>query len=185
VSSKSRDCGEKLQLSFKFTSTFYADFCLPNTRRNYCMLFRSVFSFGMLAVMIAGCSSGVEPEIVPPLEPVSGKVLIDGKPAAGVAVTFVPAENNKGNPCSGSTDANGAFSLVHRSGSPGVPAGDYVVVFSKLTQPDGTPIPEGQTAADVMAVDQIPEKYRQIPNFEFTFSVPTGGKTFDFELTSS
>lgn len=149
------------------------------------MSFRSIFSFGVLALMIAGCSSGVEPEIVPTLEPVSGKVMLDGKPAANVAVTFVPAENNKGNPCSGATDANGAFTLTHRSGAPGIPAGDYVVVFSKLTKPDGSPIPEGQTAADVMAVDQIPERYRQIPNFEFTVSVPAGGKTFDFELTSS
>ena len=144
--------------------------------------FWGLVGLGML--FVAGCSAGVEPEVVPPLEAVTGKVLIDGQPSAGVAVTFVPAENNKGNPCSGSTDASGAFSLTHRSGAPGLPAGDYVVVFSKLTQPDGTPIPEGKTAADVMAVDQIPERYRAIPNLEFTVSVPTGGKTFDFELKS-
>ena len=114
---------------------------------------------GLGMLFVAGCSDGVEPEVVPPLEAVTGKVLIDGQPSAGVAVTFVPAENNTGNPCSGSTDASGAFSLTHRSGAPGIPAGDYVVVFSKLTQPDGTPIPEGKTAADVMAVDQIHDDY--------------------------
>jgi hypothetical protein len=137
-----------------------------------------------LGLVLAGCSQGVEEEVVPPLETVTGTVQIDGKPSAGVAVTFVPAENNTGNPCSGSTDASGAYSLTHRTGAPGIPAGDYVVVFSKLTMPDGSPIPEGQTAADVMAVDQIPERYRTIPNFEMTVSVPKGGKTFDFDLKS-
>jgi len=150
----------------------------------FCMSVRSWCLLGLGLVFASGCSDGVAPEIVPSLEAVTGKVLIDGKPSAGVAVTFVPAENNTGNPCSGSTDASGAFSLTHRTGATGIPAGDYVVVFSKMTMPDGSPIPEGQTAADVMAVDQIPERYRAIPNFEMTVSVPKGGKTFDFDLKS-
>ena len=133
---------------------------------------------------VLGCGGGVPAEVVPPLEPVTGKVNMDGKPAEGVAVTFVPAANNKGNSSSGSTDATGAYKLTYRTGAAGIPAGDYVVVFSKLTQPDGSPIPPGQTAADVQAVEQIPERFRMMDNPTMTFSVPKGGKTFDFELQS-
>ena len=85
---------------------------------------------------------------------------------------------------SGSTDAEGKFTLVYRTGAPGIPAGDYVVVHTKLTMPDGSPIPEGKTAADVMAVDQIPERYRRTDNPRNAVSVPEGGKTFDFDLKS-
>lgn len=147
------------------------------------MLRHSLCLSGLLAIgFLAGCSGGPKPEVVPPLEPVSGKVTMNGKPGDGIAVTFFPAENNKGNPASASTDANGNYTLAYRTGAAGVPAGDYVVMFSKLTQPDGSPIPADKTAADVMAVDQIPEQYRARENPQYTISVPKGGKTFDFEI---
>ncbi len=76
----------------------------------------------------------------------------------------IPAANNKGNGGTGTTDDSGEFTLKFRDGQEGIPAGDYVVMFSKLTQKDGSPIPEGQTAADVQAVDKIPERYRLTEN---------------------
>lgn len=133
---------------------------------------------------LVGCGSGVKPEVIPPLEPVSGKINLDGKPAAGVSVTFFPAANNSGNPGSGTTDDSGQYTIVYRNGAPGIAAGDYVVFCSKLTQPDGSPIPPDKTAADVQAVDAIPERYRQMENPTMTVSVPKGGKTFDFEIKS-
>lgn len=134
--------------------------------------------------VLVGCGSGVKTEVVPPLHPVTGTITLDGKPVEKVAVTFVPAENNTGNGASGSTDAEGKFTLTYRSGDPGIPAGDYVVLCTKLTMPDGSPIPEGQTAADVMAVDQIPERYRRTDNPRNAVSVPEGGKNFDLDLKS-
>jgi hypothetical protein len=149
------------------------------------MLRRFVSSMALLTVgVLVGCGSGVKPEVVPPLHPVSGKVTLDGKPIDKVAVTFVPAENNKGNGGSGSTDAEGRFNLKYRNGEDGIPAGDYIMVCTKLTMPDGSPIPEGQTAADVMAVDQIPERYRKVDNPRNAVSVPEGGKEFVFDLKS-
>lgn len=134
--------------------------------------------------VLVGCGSGVKPEVIPPLHPVTGKVTLDGQPVEKVAVTFVPAENNTGNGASGSTDAEGRFTLTYRTGDPGIPAGDYIVLCTKLTMPDGSPIPEGQTAADVMAVDQIPERYRRTDNPRNAVSVPEGGKNFDLDLKS-
>jgi hypothetical protein len=148
------------------------------SRRDACLV-------GLLGVaFLVGCSSGVQPEVIPPLESVSGKVTLDGQPAKGVSVTFFPAENNKGNASTSTTDDDGHYTLTYRNGEEGIAVGDYVVLFSKLTQPDGSPIPEGQTAADVGAVDQIPESYRLLDNPVNMVSVPKGGKTFDFDLKS-
>ena len=131
--------------------------------------------------LLLGCSGGVEPEEVPPLQPVTGKVTLDGQPAAGVAVSFAPAGGTTGNGAYASTDESGSYSLQYRTGDPGIPAGEYEVSFSKMAQPDGSPIPEGQTAADVMAENVLPERYQRRPQ---RVTVPEGGKTFDFELTS-
>jgi hypothetical protein len=133
---------------------------------------------------VAGCSSA-KAEVVPPLEQVSGTVMLDGKPTAGIAVTFVPGlATTNGNPSYGITDAEGKYTLSYRNGAPGVPAGEYVAMFTKMAQKDGSPVPEGKTAADVMAIDIIPARYRSMDNRQMTCNVPAGGKTFDFQLKS-
>lgn len=139
---------------------------------------------GLLALgLLMGCGGGVKPEVVPPLEPVSGKVLLDGQPTAGVAVIFVPAGITKsGNGASATTNAEGMYTLKYRTGKEGIPQGEYIVLFSKMAMPDGSPIPEGKTAADVGAVDMIPEQYRSQEPPPYAASVPSGGKNFDFEI---
>jgi hypothetical protein len=160
--------------------------CVGYNLESFPMKWRLVCVCLSAAVFAAGCGGGgVAPLEVPPLHPVSGTVKLDGKPEAGIAVTYYPAANNKGNGGSGTTDESGEFTLKFRDGQEGIPAGDYVVMFSKLTQKDGSPIPEGKTAADVMAIDKIPERYRLTENPRFTVKVPEGGKTdFKWEITS-
>lgn len=144
---------------------------------------RILFGSALLSLcLLLGCGGGVKKEVIPPLEPVSGIIKLDGKPGEGVTVTFVPAANNSGNPGSGTTNAEGKYEIVYRNGDKGVAAGDFVVMFSKLAQKDGSPIPPDKTAADVMAIDLIPDKFRQMENPRYTVSVPKGGKTFDFEI---
>lgn len=135
-----------------------------------------------LAVWAAGCGEDVPEEVVPPLQPVSGTVKLDGEPAAGVSVNFVPAGQGSTNGAIGATDASGKYSLTYRTGDPGIPAGEYNVLFTKFVQPDGTPIPAGQMAADVMAVNALPEQYQKPGTTKAI--VPEGGNTFDFDLKS-
>ncbi len=144
----------------------------------------SVVLMLLLAGFSTGCGASATAEVIPELEPVTGTITIDGKPAEGVAVTFFPAPKNQGNPGSGTTDANGQYVLLYRNGQSGIPVGDYVVMCSRLRQPDGSPIPPDKTAADVMAVDKIPERYRVMENPAMTVAVTKGGKTFDFDLKS-
>lgn len=147
-------------------------------RHSFCLL--SLFAIAG----VVGCADKPKPEVVPPLEPVTGTVKLDGQPAEGIAVTFYPIGNNKGNPSSGITGADGGYTLVYRTGAAGIPAGDYVALFSKMTAPDGSPIPAGKTSADVMAEERLPERYRDTANIQNNVNVPAGGKTFDFNLQS-
>ena len=147
------------------------------------MLRRLACSLGLVTVgFVLGCGGGAPAEKVPPLEPVSGKVMLDGQPAVGVSVTFFPME--KGNPATATTDETGAYKLKHRTGAEGTPEGNYQVLFSKMTQADGSPIPPDKTAADVAAIDQIPPGYRTMDNPMLARTIPKGGTTFDFEIAT-
>ncbi|QDS90035.1 hypothetical protein EC9_42380 [Rosistilla ulvae] len=118
---------------------------------------RRLFCAASLLVLLAvGCDGG------PPLAdvyPASGRVLMDGKPIEGVSVSLLPEAGVAGRGGFGVTDANGAFSVTSVEGQDGVREGKYKVIFQKLAQPDGSPIPPGATAADVGAENILPPAY--------------------------
>ena len=79
----------------------------------------------LVLLLFAGCGSQYPS--------VSGTVSLDGKPAAGVNVLFVPV-STKENPFPGpfaeaTTDENGRYTLVTRDGSKGATPGMNVVEF--------------------------------------------------------
>jgi len=63
--------------------------------------------------------------------PVSGKVLVDGRPAAGARVVFHPIEGDEAfmreRPVDMATDADGGFELMTFEPGDGAPAGKYRV----------------------------------------------------------
>jgi hypothetical protein len=74
-----------------------------------------------LCGIAAGCGDGRPARV-----PVSGKVLIDGKPLTFGAVRFTPVE---GRPATGELDADGLFSLsTFESGDGAVPGAHAVTV---------------------------------------------------------
>jgi hypothetical protein len=77
-----------------------------------------------LWLVAAGCGPGR-----PPLVPVTGQVLMEGKPVAGASVMFV----GDGRPATGVTDAGGRFVLGTWTNGDGVLAGEYVVCVTQQT----------------------------------------------------
>lgn len=77
--------------------------------------------------MFGGCGPALTPR--PKVVPVSGKVLLDGKPVEGVTVQFL----NKNSPRTavGVTDANGQFRLTTYDTNDGAIVGDHVVTIFK------------------------------------------------------
>lgn len=94
------------------------------------------------AVLAAGC--GYDPDTAPVVpHPVTGKVLYDGKPAAGVVVTFMPSDaptvpRIPRNP-RGVTGPDGTFTLTTFADGDGAAEGGYQVV---LSWPDETAVVE-------------------------------------------
>lgn len=135
----------------------------------------------LLCGLGAGCDSGPGIEVVP----VSGVVQLDGTPIDGVSVTLLPDGNGGGKGGYGTSDSNGKFTLQAGPDLNGVPPGSYRVLFTKLALPDGSPIPADAMAADVGAVNMLPERYNN-PEFSgVTLTVPPASEAdTTFNLTS-
>ncbi|WP_164101480.1 carboxypeptidase-like regulatory domain-containing protein [Candidatus Laterigemmans baculatus] len=132
--------------------------------------------------MTLGCNAEPEMEVVP----VSGTVQLDGKPVEGVSITLLPQSNGMRAAGFGTTDSNGQYTLQAGPEIEGVPPGNYRVLFSKMAMPDGSPIPPDAMAADVGAVNVLPEKYNSVEFSGVTLTVPPpNAEATNFELSSS
>ena len=86
----------------------------------------------LVCAAMVGCGSGSIS--APRTAPVSGTVLVKGKAAAGVKVTFHPQFDMgsvKFTP-NGETGKDGRFTLSTAAGGDGAPPGDYAVTFELL-----------------------------------------------------
>lgn len=122
---------------------------------------------------VAGCGPSDGPSL---LVPVTGTVLMENQPADGVGVAFIPTDGTSGTGAAGATDAEGKFMLLHQSGEEGIEPGTYKVVFSRWRMKNGMPIPDGESAADVGAVDTIPPHYSSPDKTLYTETIPEEGK---------
>jgi hypothetical protein len=144
----------------------------------------NISSVLLLTAALAGC--GNETKLPAKLVSVAGTVVLDGKPLAACSVNFIPRDQTKGTGGFAVTDGDGQFIAKHWSNAPGIEPGTYTVVFSKLALPDGSPLPAGQDAADVGAVETLPTALTD-PNRERTPHVVTvvdQGGQFTFDLKS-
>lgn len=135
---------------------------------------------------LSGCGSS---ETGPDIEmiPVTGTVVMDGKPLAGAMVEFHPTGSTKGNGAYGLTDESGKFTLTDFHSNPGCPPGEYGVTFSKITQPDGSPIPPGTQQGQVAMKEQIPPVYNLFKPHSIIQGATVKGpdSQFDFQLDSN
>lgn len=92
-----------------------------------------VILFLLSVALATGCSSSsTDPNALTP-HPVTGKVMYDGKPAAGVIVTFLPIDaptvpQIPRNP-QGTTKEDGTFSLTTYKEEDGAPEGGYQIIL--------------------------------------------------------
>jgi len=116
--------------------------------------------------------------------PVSGTVTLDGKPLPGVNVTFIPVGSTRGDICFGLTDASGKYELNNRYGHSGAPAGEYKVTCTVGGGPGSDAPAEGAPAEPADASTSLPAHYTSEDATKLKATVPAGGGTIDFELTS-
>lgn len=116
----------------------------------------------MLLAVTLGCGSrGDRPE----LGLVSGTVTLDGKPLAGVIISFKP---DVGRAASAVTEDDGKYTLVYRYRVNGAKVGSNTVSFAWPTGSEGGP--------------GIPEQYSSKSTLKEV--VEAGDNQFDFDLKS-
>lgn len=99
-------------------------------------------------IAVAGCGPSA-----PATVPVSGTVLMDGKPLDGASVTFIAATG--GTVAYGTTDSSGKFTLMTTIGetaTPGAVPGSHKVGVAKSTNDGGTETAEAFSDPKKMAV---------------------------------
>jgi hypothetical protein len=119
----------------------------------------------LLLLLVVGCGgAGGDPK----LNPVQGKVTLDGQPLPNAIVSFIPA---KGPPSGAITDADGKYEMRFKSGAVGAVVGTHSVTIS--TDMDGNAAP---------GAEKVPPRY----NKDTTLSavVKEGKNEHNFDLQS-
>ena len=124
---------------------------------------------GLLTALVGCGQSG------PKLEPVSGKILKDGKAMTNVSVALVP--EGSGIAAIGSADSSGTI-VVQTNGRSGAMQGKYKIGVTEPTRPmteealrSGSPPP--------LSFDR---KFESPQTSGFEFEVPSGGGKFEFSV---
>ncbi|QDS92660.1 hypothetical protein FF011L_14070 [Roseimaritima multifibrata] len=125
----------------------------------------------LTACVMQGCDDGTNVETVP----AAGIVSMAGKPLEGVSVSLLPISDVGIKGAYGVSDSSGNVTIQVSPDQEGIPPGEYGVILQQFTQPDGSPIPEGSSAADVGAVNQIHPLYGNTDNFLIKVTVPPEG----------
>jgi hypothetical protein len=121
-----------------------------------------------LALAVAGCDRG------PEIAPVTGRVVVDGKPIQNAEVTFEPAA---GRASHGHTDQDGRYELRYDRQTMGALVGSHTVRILSATE---VTLPNGKF---VLRPQTVPPRYNT--QSELRKDVVSGEtNVFDFELRS-
>jgi hypothetical protein len=131
------------------------------------------YIFALFVLVTAGCDRGGLN-----LAPVEGVVTYNGAPLADAGVLFSPNLPEMGPPASGTTDAEGRFSLITVN-SPGAAVGGHRVAISKEQM---TAIPQRRGFPLYKTTRYIPEKFGNPDTSELTAEVKDEDNHFEFNL---
>ncbi len=140
---------------------------------------------GLVAVALMGCGGAPAGPVV---VPVTGVITLDGAPLADAKVLFLPNEKTS-NPCTGTTDAAGKYTLT-QSTFQGATPGSYKVTVEVYQQKDGKPVPEEmkndmmQLIAMGRAKQILPPKYADASKTTLTAEVTEPKAEVNFELVT-
>jgi hypothetical protein len=120
----------------------------------------------LLALPAAACSDNPDRMRT---YPVTGRVLLNGKPLAGATVCLIPGERDKypRERPSGTTDKEGKFQLSTYVTDDGAPVGDYGVIVYQLKE-------GAEEGSDQKVPNLLPAKYLKPETSGLKYSVRPG-----------
>lgn len=123
-------------------------------------------------LLLAGCGSEMK------VAPVTGTVMLDGKPLVRASVTFQPKAG--GRPSFGVTDASGQYALTYSMHEQGAEVGECSVKVTTRIQAENTEDDSG--AEGRLAPERVPARYAANP---VVVDVKPQNNTIDISLTTS
>ena len=136
------------------------------------------FSVSLFA--FSGCGESLPPAVVENVVPVSGTVKFDGKPQAGIQVSFAPfGQNLNSRGGTAVTDAEGKFQLKNYMNADGIPAGQYVATFSWMDTGGAAANPNQPPIPGITAKEKIPPMWsdKNKKGRHNSITIPDAGKT--------
>lgn len=119
---------------------------------------------GVVVACLVGCGGANDGFAY---QPVSGVITVDGKPVAGLTISFAPqgASLESGRPSVATTDEEGRYVAKTLDGVSGAAVGDHLVsITSEQLDPE---------TQEVIQPETIPAQYNR--RTELRLSVPAGG----------
>jgi len=126
-----------------------------------------------IALAFAGCTS-YEDRL-----PVSGYVMLDGKPLENGMVNFIGKE---GYVVGAGSISDGRYQLNESSNLHGISAGEYTVRIESWKEVPGAELPNGTFSQGVSA---IPSRYSDNKESGLTATVTERDRKFNFDLVSA
>lgn len=153
------------------------------------------FSAAVVALTVpflfSGCSGGPKAP-VEKLVGASGTIKLDGKPADAVRIRLTPINDTKSVGGAWAVTGNdGKFNLTHWTNAQGIAPGSYLITFSKLVKPDGSPLGQNDSPTLVNAKEIVAPRWSnpepdQMAALSRRVDIPEGGKTdIEFSITSA
>jgi hypothetical protein len=144
-------------------------------------------AIGLCGAVSWGCSpKDEEPLPEPVLQPVKGKLTVQGQPLAHAVITFLQVDE-KGTLAVGETEDDGTYEVSHFF-RPGAAAGDYKVAVSYIQGIDGTVYGLGPRSSlakpygMITGKERIPEEWSNLGKTTQRATVPIGGGEFNFDI---
>jgi hypothetical protein len=133
-------------------------------------------------LLAAGCGGGSGD--APSVYPVTGKVTQGGKPLENVQVNFVPSDDT-GLPSSGTTNADGVYTLSRHTGDAGAKPGNYRIVLSDTAAAASqSNYSDTKGGPPKTAESRIPEKWQTAESSPQSVEVKAESNTIDIDLGS-
>jgi len=138
----------------------------------------------LLLLCALGCNGGATAP--PPLYPVTGSLVVGGKPLENIYVQLLPVDvNSKAKPGTATTDAEGKF-VIRTNGDKGANAGKYKVVLG--TSPTATTPNKQMTVEEATKMSGEYAKTRGIPTVTLPYPKEWGSPATtpkEVEVTSA
>jgi len=141
----------------------------------------AIFVAAAVMMCSAGCNDGPAPALKENVVPAAGTISFQGQPLDHYQLTLYPSDKRR--PATGTTDAQGNFTLGTNTVDDGAPAGTHKLVVTHAGPPVQQESGKEEAYTPPPPTVKVSPKYSSAETSDATVTVPTdGSRTLKIEL---